>query len=449
MRWLLAAAAAIVAYQTMMPPVVGLANQADFRRVIGKLGYGPEDPVYFSAIALNYVPDANYRSYGWEQFSSEDLFVRAALAVNRFVSKDGKLDIRVMGFVHGLAFLAALAWLLRATRRWIVVWPLIVLIATDVAYVSYFNSFYAEAASFIFALLLIAESIEICSNGVTETRLARWIAWSMLLILAKPVNAPAGVLLAVFALRLSPRSWLGRAGAAAIFCASAFMIATAPRELKAANAYNLVFLSVLPESRTPAADAARLGLPAGSEDYSRIGAWAPNSPFAELKDRGIIGRKITVWTVLRFYLAHPARMWRHVAENLRIAMLLRPELGNFPASAGYPPKARSKAFALWSDFHQAALVRAARPLFFALLASAGLLTWRFGQSLARDFGWLLAFCCLASFLTASFGDAWETVRHMFLFNVLLDASLAAAAVYLAGLRSSWRTMRPLVRVKRA
>ena len=57
MYWFLAVAAAIVAYQTMMPPVVGLANQSDFQRVIGKFGYGPEEPVYFSAIALKYVPD--------------------------------------------------------------------------------------------------------------------------------------------------------------------------------------------------------------------------------------------------------------------------------------------------------------------------------------------------------------------------------------------------------
>jgi len=201
------------------------------------------------------------------------------------------------------------------------------------------------------------------------------------------------------------------------------MIATAPPEMKAANAYNLVFLSVLPESRAPAADAASLGLPAGSEYYSRVGAWAPGSPLDELKARGLIGGKVTVWTVLRFYLSHPTRMWRHIAENLRVAMLVRPELGNFAPSAGYPPGAQSKAFSLWSDFHRVVLVRVSRPAFFALIAAVIVLCWRRRHSLAQDFTLLLASGCLLSFLTASFGDAWDTVRHMFLFNVLLDASV--------------------------
>ena len=437
MRWFLAVAAAIVIYQTMLPPVVGLANQSDFRRVIGKLGYGPEEPVYYSAIALKYVPDLNYREPEWEQFSSEDLFARAALAMNGIVSKDGKFDIRVMGFVHGLAFLAAFAWLLHATRRFAVLWPVVVLLTTDVAYVAYFNTFYAEAASFIFALLLIAESAELCSNGVGTAGLMRWVAWSVLLVLAKPINAPVGVLLSLFALRLSPRSWVAWAGAAAIAGASVFMIATAPGEMKAANTYNLVFLSVLPESRTPAADAATLGLPAGSEDYSRVGAWSPNAPFYSMKARRVIGEKVTLWTVLRFYVTRPSRMWRHVAENLRVAMLLRTDLGNFARSAGYAPAGKSRAFSLWSDFHRVVLVRVARPLFFALMATVIGLMWRVGRSLARDFVLLLASCCLVSFLTASFGDGWETVRHMFLFNVLLDASVFSAltAAALATLRA--------------
>ena len=271
-------------------------------------------------------------------------------------------------------------------------------------------------------LLLIAESIAICSNGLTTAGLTRWIAWSVLLVLAKPINAPLGVLLGLFALRLSPRSWIARSGAAAIACVSVFMIATTPREIKAASAYNLVFLSVLPESRMPAADAASLGLPAGSEDYSRIGAWAPGSPLDDLKARGVIGGKVTVWTVVRFYLSRPARMWRHIAENLRVAMLARPDLGNFGRSAGYPPMAQSKAFSLWSDFHRLVLVRVSRAAFFALIAAVIVLCCRSRHSLAQDFTLLLAASCLCAFLAASFGDAWDTVRHMFLFNVLLDAS---------------------------
>src|ERR1700687_983676 len=163
MRWFLLAAAGIVGDQVFAPPVTGLADQSDFKRVIRKFGDGPEQPaILFTFITLRYVPDPSYRAPDWEQFSTEDLFVRLALLVNKAVSKDGTLDIRVIGLVHALAFLAALTWLLYVTQALParpLLWIGILLITTDVAYVAYFNSFYAEAASYVFCLLLLAESI--------------------------------------------------------------------------------------------------------------------------------------------------------------------------------------------------------------------------------------------------------------------------------------------------
>src|SRR5580700_34974 len=100
MRWFLLAASCIVGYQILLPPVVGLASQGDFRRIIGKFGYGPmaSDAVYGS-ISLKYVPDPSYNLKKWDQPSTEDLFVQLALWVNDLVSKDGKLDIRVIGLL--------------------------------------------------------------------------------------------------------------------------------------------------------------------------------------------------------------------------------------------------------------------------------------------------------------------------------------------------------------
>ncbi len=38
---------------------------------------------------------------------------------------------------------------------------------------------------------------------------------------------------------------------------------------------------------------------------------------------------------------------------------------------------------------------------------------------------LLPALCLAAFLTAAFGDAAEPIKHQFLFNLLLDATIVA------------------------
>src|SRR5580658_1723119 len=108
MRWLVLAAASVVGFQLFVPPVVGLANQSDFKRIIGKFGWGPEPPEeLYAFINLKYVPSVSYHVREWEQFSSEDLFVGLALLVNKVVSTDGRLEIRVMGLIHAFVFVSA------------------------------------------------------------------------------------------------------------------------------------------------------------------------------------------------------------------------------------------------------------------------------------------------------------------------------------------------------
>src|SRR5262249_20728173 len=147
------------------------------------------------------------------------------------VSRDGKLDIEVMGAIHALALLAAFARLLIATRGLrfrLLIWIAMLLILTDVAYVAYCNTFFAEPASLIFLLLLVAESVEIARKGSADRGVfLRWSAWAILFILAKPANAFPGVWIALFALRfLSSAGRIAWGAAAAIASACVVMIVT-------------------------------------------------------------------------------------------------------------------------------------------------------------------------------------------------------------------------------
>lgn len=295
MRWVLIAAAAIVGYQILLPPIVGLADQGDFRRVIGKFGYGPEKPdAPYGFVTLKYVRDPTYRWPEWEQISSEDLFVGTAVLVNKVISKDGTLDIRVIGLVHALAFLAALAWLLHSTRGFprgggSYLWIVVILITTDVARVVYFNTFYAEPASYIFCILLLAEGSGMCVEGVSAARLARWSLWTVLFVLAKTMNVPLGLLLAAFGIRLAWGSALKKLawiGATAVVLTCVFCIVTAPVPMRDVNAYEMVFLAVLPESKAPSADAAALGIDPALTVLSGIGAWNTTVPIRTWKLAG-------------------------------------------------------------------------------------------------------------------------------------------------------------------
>jgi hypothetical protein len=448
----------ILAYQLFVPPIVGLSDQGDFSRVIGRFGYAREDqatPLSAGYVARNYIPHAHARTPEIEQAGPEYILVGAALLLNKLVSKDGKLDIVVMGLVHAIAFLAVFARLLvvigramRSSRIGVIAWILAALVLTDVGYAAYWNSFYTEPASCLLFLLLLAESIAICSNPagtnapVYPAQIARWCLWAALLVTAKLQNVPLILVLVPFALRLGWRTNLASARVLAV--AGSMLIAIAGivslRISSSANAwantYNQIFMAILPDSKDPAADLRELGIDPRFVTYAGTGAFTPRTAIHELVGSGAIGLRVTPATVAGFYLRHPLRMWRRAKAFLPIAFSLRPEWsGNFERAAGYPPGARSHAFALWSGFHERFLAPAGKSILILLMAAplAAIMAWRRvpAHRLQIEFCGLLTIGCLAAFAVAAFGDAWDNVKHCFLFNLQLDACLIITVCFLA------------------
>ncbi|HXM42470.1 MAG TPA: hypothetical protein VN924_14550 [Bryobacteraceae bacterium] len=454
----LAIAGAILTYQLFIPPIVGLADQGDFIRTIGRFGYGPQHhgSLEYIYVEPKFIPDPHYRSPDWEQANSEYLFVGATLLLNKLVSKDGLLDITVAGFVHLLVFMAAFArllWVVRRDRAYALIWIGAMVALTDVGYAVYWNSFYAEPASCIFFLLLLAEAVEIARAGQTRpASILRWSLWSVLWILAKPQNAPIGLILGLFTFRLA--LWMGSttarfaavAGGCAMFGCAAFNVATMPNVGRQANTYGMIFSGILGDSKNPAADLRALGLDPQLAKYAGTGAWSAGTDFPEVAASGVL-RRVNTFTVLRFYLLRPARMWRRLHELLPTITFLRWHgYGNYEPSAGLPPSAQSRAFTLWSGFHEHVLPGMNKWIVFALAGWPLVAAWRWARSrdmlLRRRLEMLalLPVCCLAALFSAVYGDAFDVIKHMYLFNLLLDGCMVYAASvgwrWVAGARSA-------------
>jgi hypothetical protein len=451
----LAAAGAILAYQLFAPPITGLADQGDFVRTIGRFGYGPlhHGSLKYIYVEPKYVPDPSYRSPGWEIPSSEYLFTGAALLLNRLISKDGELDITIAGSIHAIAFLAALARLLFVTRRSrcrALIWTTAVVALTDAAYATYWNSFYTEPASGIFFLLALAEAIEIGACGkATQGNIVRWALWCSLWVLAKTQNAPLGLITGLFAFRMAGWTQSKRArvaavaGGLAIAGCAVFDVAAAPLGPTLANTYNMIFEAILPESHHPTADLQALGLAPELARFSGTGAWTPGTDFAELAASPVF-RAITPFTVVRFYLARPGRTWRRLKVVMPKLTFLRPEwYGNFEPSAGEPPLALTHAFTLWSGFHEHVLPGFAKWLVFGLIGwpAVGMRRWIRQPDVAIrrriEVSMLAPICCLAALGSAVFGDANDLVKHLYQFNLLLDACLISSAATAVTALSRW------------
>jgi hypothetical protein len=124
--------------------------------------------------------------------------------------------------------------------------------------------------------------------------------------------------------------------------------------------YNMIFMAILPESKDPASDLRSLGLDSRYEQYSGTLAWSSGTGIADGKLVDSLQARITAFSIIKFYLVRPGRMWTHICLVLKTGLILRPECcGNFEVSAGVPIGTKSYAFSLWSEFHQKVLSRIA------------------------------------------------------------------------------------------
>ena len=456
----LALGGTILGWQLFVPPIVGLADQGDFGRLLGPLGYAPvpKGPEHkYAYLTRTFVRDSGTREPRWEQISSEFILATVAVTLNRFLAGPGTFDITLLGFTHAVVFLLALARLLYVTRnlaRYRTAWALMVLVLTDVGYVAYWNSLYTEPASCLWFLFLLAESIDLCqSEQVSMGHILRWNIFAVLWIGAKAQNAALCIPLAAYDLRLAWRTtgcvsrYVALGGVVAVCAAGGVMYRSVRPAPRVSVLYDMVFSGILPEAEDARADLKALGLDPNYARYSGTLPWSPGTGVADGNLVNALQANVSSFSLMEFYLRRPARLWRHLQARLPAALSLRPEFcGNFEKSAGRPPGARSNAVALWSHFHERYLSRMALLLFGALLlvpvGGVGFVLNHGAAASTRRWAELvilLTTCCSTAFFVAAFGDAYDNVKHQFLFNLLLDACLVFGFVAALHRFEAWRS----------
>jgi hypothetical protein len=246
----------------------------------------------------------------------------------------------------------------------------------------------------------------------------------MLLAGSKPQHAIVAVPLLV--LVIGSRRWMNPSAvwvtAAMVLVGAAWTFASAPPYYRSNSWYNVIFLGILPDSRTPAEDLKSLGLNPAYVSYSGTAAYShdtglANAEFArEFKDR------VHGSTLMRFYIFHPVRTYRLLRHAFGEAGKTRPGYGNFDPAEGLPPLTESKAFALWSDLRTDLFAnRGAR-----FLAVTGVLLCLF--LLRANARWRLPAVCLGLSLLLEMGvsglaDGMDYSRHFIEFFEIQDIML--------------------------
>ena len=437
-------AGAILFYQLILPPIVGLADNGDFVKVIGR--FDLHGRVYHTYVNIDTVYQIR-PEYHWvsDFISSEIPLAQLAVWLNRVVSKDGNFDLRCIGVIHGALFLFAV-WLfvplLSSSPRGVrwAVCALALFMFCDMMYVNSLNSFYMDEPTYLFLLLTVVAYLRVIQSGQKFDAVLLMIC-PFLLVSAKTQHALFGFWLALLfiitagALKPIARSrWY--AAAACLTVASALMMWKAQPAVYASNPlYNVTFEEILPHSRNVDRALADLGLDDSFRFCIGKKAYLPGSGMDDPAFRQRFMQRLSFGKLAVFYARNPLVAYHTMLDALSEAGRQH-AFGNFDTSEGYSWSAESRAFALWSDvkrhfFFKHGLVFLSA--FLALVALLSALLWLERQRLPR--GALPAgFCLIGAGFTelclSTLCDSMDLTRHSMIFFALFDM-VALACAYLA------------------
>lgn len=434
----------VLCFQLLVRPVLGLADNGDFQRIMNPFGIvypAGQDPGFWKFITVHFAID---RPTSVEFPSSEMLLVWVAKLLNQTLGAKNVFDLRMLGAVH-IALLLCGLWLALLAAR-----PLsdpargalgvtLSLVLTDIGYSAFFNSFYGEPASLLFFMILFSSAVLVC----VDTRRAWWLAVmtisSVLFLTAKTQNLVSAPFLAMFVFYLAQR-WSGRgfklaatASGAVILVVALVYYAMTPRLTQVWTKHVAVFWELLGNSEDPAADLRALDLSAGLVRYAGTHPWSPHAPapddpsfHREFTDR------LSLFQVGMFYLRRPSRLFATLDRSAERALLSRPQLGNHERHvyAQRVPNWISQSWSAVSRLRQWLAPTSLGSLVALLAGLAGVLTALFLRA-SRPIAVFLALMwmsAVAQFVCVAVTQGHiDTIKHMFLFRFIVDILLMVAS----------------------
>ena len=448
---LFSAAFAAVVFLVLVPPPVGIADNGDFPKMIAGFALVPEAasandaPAY---ISLRYIKDPK-ALWVSDNYSIEIPLIRMALWISGLMDS-GYFDIRIIGAIHGSIFLASYAALLMALRPLNVKAMTLIAILSffilgDVCYLSYCNTFYSDASALAFIFPTF-----VCGLGIAMNRIRPvWLLFAYtvcgcLFIFSKGQHALPAVLLVVFLLVAGREQRMISILLSLLLLASSYVsLALGPPQERAQYLFTLIFFKLAPDTQTAPAIIAELGLRPEYAKYAGMYSYGPNTPMDDRIWAEEFGRQVSQMRIASYYLRHPAVVLRLLQFDLRYwAKEMRSvSFGNYPRSAGKPPKSLTSAFGWWSAIRSSLFkyFEYHLPLWYLIVFVLGAWLLISRQSMLAGLWLVAAGMGAMEFVITSLADAGETARHLLMFHYLTDMTVVLFALVI---ERQWREWRP-------
>jgi hypothetical protein len=449
----------LLAWQLFIPPALSVADDNDFQKLAGRYCLGPRpghEPVLFDYTSLRwyYSPGA---CIDWHVRTLAEGVFAIASGLNRVFNSRVEFDLRWMGFVYSLIFVAGFAYLQRALssqplRVSIAAQAACILAVCNAVYIPWFNTFYFDTLTLAALTGAIAGlGIVVLRESVDARALLMAAFWLALVAGSKSQHAPiALVCVPLFWLPLGRRAfapvWSRAAATILVLAAGALTLGTVPAGDGGRAPFSALFYRMLPTVPDPGKYLAETKIPPSWVRYTGEYAFGPGSPILAEKDQAQFAEWFGPSRLILFYARHPVLAWRVAEVNLyeasidRLRMKMGAQehrLGNYERATGKEPQALSYFFCAWPVLKHAVI--SGRPLVFLawILAAAGA-AWWLAPPVPR-MRVLLAFLtlCLAVAWIIGMLDGLDAGRHLTVFNFLLDllicvdVSFSCAPTYLS------------------
>lgn len=449
------AVAGLLAWQLFFPPALSIANNGDFAKLAGRACLEPvaadgAPPVFdYTVLGWRFSPAACYRT---AHRTTAEAALRVAVALNRIFHSPADFDLRWMGAVYCLIFLAGFATLQRALRAAalpvsIAVQCLWILVTCNATYVPWFNTFYFDALSLATLTGALASvGVAVLQARVSSRDLLIASGWLAVLAGSKAQHSlPALALGAAIWIRAGrtvfPPLPFRLAGSALVVLGAGFSLSGVPRADRAQETFSALFYRILPAAKDPAALLSKTRIPIAWAQYNGLEAFSPGSPLADPAAAARFADWFRPIDLIRLYAEHPSAAWTMTGMNLidgSLDRVLRVKTGlidyrlsNYDRSAGKPPRTLSQFFAWWSLAKHALI--ADRPyVYLAYILVAVALAWVLAPPLER-LPMLLTLTTLALAMewAVSLLDGLDANRHLTVFNYLLDLFVCADILFAA------------------
>jgi hypothetical protein len=449
------AAIFILSYMLLLRPIIGVADNGDFARIMNSTGlfYLSNEPSerYFGFV--NRLYGIGYTiPFGGRYLSTELPLVLLSIFIGKSVPGIALFDIRILASIYILAVVFAFFYIARCCRRragGMGLFPalLAVFIFCDIGYTSYFNSLYGEPVTFVFLLLAAAMVLMMAVEEKPSLWMLVLLCTSLFFFAgAKVQNSPAGILAALLIIRLSGlgknAAWRRISIAAAVSVAAVSLVcyASVSKDIKTCNKYQSVFYGVLRGSPDPAADLSELGLDPSLAVLAGTNYFMEKYPI-DIKTpefRDMLFDKVSYAKVAGYYLRHPRRFLQKLEYAAENGFKLKQGFGNFEKNPGIHYKQTSNIFGFWSDFKLYALPHTLLFVLIFYLAAVLILVYEymravdFKSRLFIEFMGLVVLTGIMQFILPVIGDGdADLSKHLFLFNISFDMLFAAGLTYLA------------------